>query len=175
MNTKKILFLSLFLFSSLSFSKEHEEEISDLNQAKSCFSIESENTQISLKIEALKKEISQREAENNDLKYKINSELQKINLIDDENDSLRVKKSQMLKKYQSSVHKYKSMEKTIFDLKSNFNKQAELFNSNKTKLMKLKCQNQFSEEAIEKICLIDKSFPVICNKILSTYMKHLKD
>ena len=178
MNIKKNLnfgILSLLLFSGFSFSKELEYEISDLNQAKTCFSIEAENTQISQKIEALKREISKKELENADFKLKNDKEFHKISSINDENEELKLKKIQILKKYQSSIQKYKLMEKALVDLKFSLNQQEDALNSNKAKHLKMKCQIKFSEEAIEKICLIDKLFPASCNKVLATYMNHLKD
>lgn len=169
MITKKLFIIILFFISGFSFSKEYTAEITDLNQAKGCFLIEEENTQISLKKELIKNEIDKKEKEKSNLKLKIDLDFKKIKDARDKNDSFEIKNYELL------IQKYKIIEKTIFNLKNSLNKQIEILSSNEAKSIKMKCQNQFSEEAIEKICLIDKVFSISCNKALNGYMKHLKD
>lgn len=163
-------YLTLALLSSFCFSVAHaEDEIEDLSRAKNCFSLEADEAKVNEEINNLNNQIIQKQNENNAWKKQLDKDLKAMNSQDKIDESVSQKWIAENRRYQETVEKpIKAWKKEIY-LKD------EQLSTIHASRQKQNCSGHFSEEAVEKICIIDKKFPLSCNRLLNGEMKSLKE
>ena len=151
----------IIVLSSFFCSYVLAEEIEDLSRAKSCFAMEQNSETLNGEIFSLKQITVKEEKLQLEIKKNIDKYLKKD--LDDQGILKDAKKKYQINSKAIAIMREKLSTKQHENL---------LLYQNS---VKAKCMGKFSEEAVEKICIIDKQYSLACNRLLNGEMKHLKE
>lgn len=157
---KTLTLLILFSISTNSFSLSEEDEIPDLKKADICFQIANDKIKLTPEINREQKLLKQKEKKLWLWKQKINKETKAID----------VEAGKQLNSLNKEIKSYNKIENNFQLEKNSLNEKIAKLIKNDSVSLQLSCTNTiFSEESIEKICIIDKKYALACSIELKKY------